>query len=408
MSSARARFTNAGLIVLSVVLVFGIALGADRLFGLWMPPPQMPGSMELIFPPNAEQTFESIEFKYTAHINHLGLRERELQPKKPGVFRICAIGDSYTYGWGVEAEQTWLRKLEENLTAKGLKVETINLGKPGSGPPDYSKVAQKALPILQPDLVIVAILMGNDIIASSPDSAQAGPGALVGFARALFPNFLRYLQRPKVPVDKITTQMPPQVSSAQDNINWTHNTALDFLNNKWTPEQKAAYQKIDPKVRAGFESGRFNPYMVDLAVKAPDVYNGTLDLNSEWIKGAVGAVAQHLQIIADVAAQQGAQTVVASLPDGPYVNDHAWASVQKVGYTVPQGMVDSDAPDKAVQMAAEQAALPCLSVAEAFKQHRAEPGLYFEFDGHLTPKGHALFAESIAPQVEALVRKAQH
>jgi lysophospholipase L1-like esterase len=405
MTSSRNHLLNAGLVLLSVAVVFGIALAADRVFGMVAPPPRLPGTMELIFPPHARQSYESIEFAYTAHINRLGLREREIEAKQPGVFRICAIGDSYTYGWGVEAEQTWLRRLEEILQARGLKVETINLGKPGSGPPDYSKLAQKALPMLQPDLVVVGILMGNDIIASAPDSVIAtrrGPAAAI--ASALFPNITRYLQRPHVPVEERTVQVPPQISTAEDNIKWTRNTAQDFLA-KMTAQDRERYARLDPKVREGFETGRFNPYMVDLALKAPDVYNGTLKLDDPWIQEATGAVAEHLKIIAAAAEAEGAQTIVAALPDGPYVNDHAWRTVQGVGYEPTPGMVDSGAPERAVQMAAERAGLPFLSVASAFKQHRDDPGLYFEFDGHMTAKGHALFAESIAPLVEPFVRE---
>lgn len=406
MESKRTPVTNLAMALVSVALVLLLSLALDRVFGKVMPAATLPGTMELIFPPNAEQHYESIEFKYTAHINKLGLREREIQPKKPGVFRICAIGDSYTYGWGVEAEQTWLRKLEEKLTADGLTVETINLGKPGSGPPFYSELAQKALPVLEPDLVIVAILMGNDIMAANEDkSAQAFASTPVRIARTLYPNILRYLQRPAADVDKRTTEVPPQIASAESNIEWTRNTAQEFLQ-KMSPEEKARYDRIDPQVRAGFETGRFNPYMVDLALKAPEVYNATLNLEDSWFRGTISGVAHHLKIIADVAESVGAQTIVTPLPDGPYVNDHAWRNVQKVGYTLPEGMVESDAPEKAVAIAAEEAGLPCLSVAAAFKQHRTEPDLYFPFDGHMSAKGHTLFAETIAPQVAAVVKAA--
>jgi lysophospholipase L1-like esterase len=405
MSASRNRIINGLMAIGSVAIVLGISLAADRVLGAFAPAAPLPGSMELIFPPHAVQNYETVDFKYAAHINMLGLREREIQPKKPGVFRICAIGDSYTYGWGVEAEQTWLRKLEEKLIAAGLQVETINLGKPGSGPPFYSELAPKALPVLEPDLVIVALLMGNDMIAAAPESAPQGPGVAVTLARTLYPNITGILQRPKVPTSQISTQMPPSIASAENNIEWTRNTAQQFLKD-WPAEERARYDKVDPRVRAAFEAGRFNPYMVDLALKSPEVYNHTLNLEDPWFKGTMGAVAAHLRIIDGVAKEVGAKTVAASLPDGPYVNDVAQANIQKVGYTVPVGIVDSDAPDMAVRKAAEEAGLPFITAAAEFKKHRAEPDLYFEFDGHLSAKGHALFAEAIAPQVEALVREA--
>lgn len=405
MSNAKQRLANFALAGFSVVLVIGLSVGADRFYGLVAPAAPLPGSMELIFPPQSRQTFKSIEFEYTAHINRLGLREREIAPKQSGVFRICALGDSYTYGWGVEAEDTWLRKLEVLLKAEGLQVETVNMGKPGSGPDFYSDLAQRALHFLEPDLVVVSLLMGNDIIAAAPD-AQAGSTNLpLRIGQALYPNITKRLQQPDVPVGERTTELPPQVSSAEDNVKWTRNTAQEFLS-KMGEKERAAYAKVDEKVRTAFESGLFNPYMVDLALKNPENYNHTLRLDDSWIEQCISAVSGHLDIIEKAAAAAGAPTVVLAMPDGPYVNDHARQGILKVGYAIPENAVDSDGPDSAVRMAAERAGLPFISATETIKQHRDDPGLYFEFDGHMTAKGHSLFAEAIAPELGKIIRDA--
>ena len=148
---------NLLLLAGAIVVVFLLTMAADRIAGRFSAaPPPPPGSRELIFPPNSEQSFETCDFKYTAHINSLGLRDREIGPKKPGTFRIVAIGDSFTYGWGVELEQAWIKQLEQNLLKAGYDVEVINCGKPGTGPPFFAEMAEKAIPILQPDLVISA------------------------------------------------------------------------------------------------------------------------------------------------------------------------------------------------------------------------------------------------------------
>lgn len=404
MSNARSRIVNLALAAGSLALVLLASLAADRIYGVVAPPVALPNTMELIFPPNARQSFKSIEFAYEAHINRLGLRERDLAPKRPGVFRICALGDSYTYGWGVNAEQTWLRLLEEKLKAEGLEVETINLGKPGSGPDFYSDLARRALPLLEPDLVIVGILMGNDIIATAPTGVEADKLG-VTLAESLYPNIVRALRRPAVPEGERTTEVPPQVSTAEDNVNWTRNTAQSFLE-KMSAEERARYGQIDERVRTAFEAGLFNPYMVDLALKSPETYQHTLRLDDPWIEQCIQAVSDHLRIIAEAASSVDAPTVVAVLPDGPYVNDHALQGIQRVGYKMPPDAVDSDGPDQAVRETASRAGLPVISATAAFKARRGEPGFYFELDGHMTPKGHALFAEAIAPEVARLVREA--
>jgi hypothetical protein len=64
--------------------------------------------------------------------NSLGFRDEEhVQEKPPGTFRIVALGDSFTYGVGVEFADTYLVRLERLLnTRPGSRVEIIKLGIP--------------------------------------------------------------------------------------------------------------------------------------------------------------------------------------------------------------------------------------------------------------------------------------
>ena len=62
------------------------------------------------------------EFEHKAVFNKLGLRDREVLPKKPGEFRICVVGDSFTFGLGVEEEQTFVRRTEQLLRHRSDQV----------------------------------------------------------------------------------------------------------------------------------------------------------------------------------------------------------------------------------------------------------------------------------------------
>lgn len=62
-------------------------------------------------------------------INSHGLRDRERTWNKPmGVFRILAVGDSFTFGLGLDIEDTYVKQIEYALKKEGLNVDVINGG----------------------------------------------------------------------------------------------------------------------------------------------------------------------------------------------------------------------------------------------------------------------------------------
>lgn len=62
-------------------------------------------------------------------ISAQGLRDREFPPAPaPGRTRILMLGDSLTFGWGVPAERTYAKRLEQLLQQAGHDAEVINAG----------------------------------------------------------------------------------------------------------------------------------------------------------------------------------------------------------------------------------------------------------------------------------------
>ena len=115
-------------------------------------------------------------------MNSLGVREREelTKPKPAGQRRIVCIGDSFTFGWGIPAEQTWARLLETELRTDGLDVRTVNCGASGTVCTDeYVNGLVQRFHVFEPDAVIMTIclndLFGSDgvtVIGPPPDSGS--------------------------------------------------------------------------------------------------------------------------------------------------------------------------------------------------------------------------------------------
>ncbi|HEY5604582.1 MAG TPA: hypothetical protein VIM41_15880 [Gammaproteobacteria bacterium] len=67
-----------------------------------------------------ECLFENREFSTKYHINSLGLRDDEESLESP---KVIALGDSFTMGWGVDQDETFVQRLEKST---GLKI--LNAG----------------------------------------------------------------------------------------------------------------------------------------------------------------------------------------------------------------------------------------------------------------------------------------
>jgi hypothetical protein len=91
-------------------------------------------------------------------INSHGFRDREhAWEKENGTIRILGLGDSFTFGWGVASEETFLKQLELLLQQRtGMPVETINAGVPGWGLNQYYLFLKKAGIHYAPDVVVLA------------------------------------------------------------------------------------------------------------------------------------------------------------------------------------------------------------------------------------------------------------
>jgi hypothetical protein len=88
-----------------------------------------------------------------------GFHKRE---KSPGVLRVLGLGDSFMFGWGVDTEETFLKKLEVGLRSRiGRPVETINTGVPGWGLNQYYLFLKRTGIQLSPDVVVVAYFVDD-------------------------------------------------------------------------------------------------------------------------------------------------------------------------------------------------------------------------------------------------------
>ncbi len=130
-----------------------------------------PGQMTELIPGAVNPHFLGGAVRVNSH----GFRGKEFSEKKePGSFRILAVGDSVTFGFGVPEAQGFPSLLEAELQAPHREVEVINMGLPGAGLPYYLHTIRRWCTRSQSDLVLVSVVL-NDILAYRPEESLQQP-----------------------------------------------------------------------------------------------------------------------------------------------------------------------------------------------------------------------------------------
>jgi hypothetical protein len=105
-------------------------------------------------------------------INSAGFRGREHSLGRiSGVNRIMVIGDSFTFGMGVNSDDTYPKQLERILNRKGIACEVINCGIIYYQMWQYYEVVKRKVIPCQPDLAIIGLFADN-LGASIPPYEQ--------------------------------------------------------------------------------------------------------------------------------------------------------------------------------------------------------------------------------------------
>jgi len=108
--------------------------------------------------------WSGVDYDQSFQTNGRGLRGPELEPKQPGQFRIVVIGDSMVFGGQVREEQRFTERIETVISARGLaQVQVVNVGVPGWTTFNEAGFLAANSAWLQPDLVVLAVYLGNDV-----------------------------------------------------------------------------------------------------------------------------------------------------------------------------------------------------------------------------------------------------
>ena len=143
------------------------------------PRARMPSNMSCrIRYQNARWGFFGPEFVRDLRTNSLGFRDEEFD-SEPGEeeLRWMCLGDSFTFGIGVDLEETWPQLIESDLQDRlGRPVEVINAGFAAGShyPPGYLPWLKSDGVLFSPSLLVLGICL-NDLHKKIPTLAYPRP-----------------------------------------------------------------------------------------------------------------------------------------------------------------------------------------------------------------------------------------
>jgi lysophospholipase L1-like esterase len=308
--------------------------------------------------PNAVTTMASSEFNVSVRINEAGLRmDREIPlARTPGMSRVLFLGNSFTFGQGVEAHQRFTDLIQRDWP----QAEILNFGIPGTGTDQQLLHFREQGTQYAPDLVVLCFFVG----CATRNSQLALPTPQ-GW-------------RPK-----------PRFEMEQGSLILTHvpvpDTLVTNLRDLYPYNLKAGWAALAKRFLR--EHSRLYSFLRSKFASNP-VYDSTL---SAWQLTAA--------IVREMAKEvrgSGSQLAVAFLPSREEADRGGSSQLR----------------DQVRDLCSELD-VPFLDLLTAFqeKQTDAVSGrdtpLYFPKDKHWTAEGHALAARELLPWVKELASNGQ-
>ena len=292
---------------------------------------------------HAEVRQGEVHFSYTTDQD--GFRNAEPRPDSA---EVVAVGDSWTFGFGVADAAAWPRLLADSLRP----ARVVNLGLIGAGPAQYTRVLERFGLPLHPRVILYGVFPGNDL-----DDQQA------------FDDWER--------------------SGARDNFaEWRTYGAGGRSQPLW----QRSYLAVAVEEGWKYRHERFAGTTIRLADgSAMQLAPGRLLPKAERSRPDDPTFRHVLDAVArarELAERQGAHLVVLVFPtkEEVYLPLRGEAAPPLVARWLPE---------------LQRTGVPCLDLTEAFRARAGGAPLYFEVDGHANAEGNRVVAGAVGTYLRA-------
>lgn len=296
--------------------------------------------------------------------NRLGFNDQEFSEEKaPGVFRVAALGDSFSWQGGVEGNYWSLAEKELNRLQPGLRAEILNFGVLGTGPSDYERMLRHLSFRYSPDLVVVGIYAGNDFFEAGPNyrlEVRFGTWFSPSSEKSFFLNLDR--------VSYLIFFLKSRFTIWKNEYDRRREEGREASSGALSKDNFLKREKH--KIRA-FD---------------PGFYEGL-----EWI-----SVQRRLLEMRDFTKEKKIPLAVIILPEEFQVNEALWEELFRRFPDLDRSAYDRQLPQKMLIRFLRQEKIPFFNGLEAFNAEPTGEPLYHPFDTHFNMRGNEVTARGVS------------
>jgi len=294
------------------------------------------------------------EFHTTVHVTDLGTRVTGTEAR--GAAHVAFLGDSFTFGYGVEDNDAFV-----SVLCRTMGVACLNLGLPGSTlATEVDLISRRHAEVGRPRLYVVGFFAGNDLIES-----------------------LTYDARQR-------DQAPGPRSPARERI-----LALNRLVNT-TPWLQRLYVLQLAKSAAVHVLSR------DLVAVDP-MFQTARDAGGPFGAEARASFARHLDRLVRLRGDDGFEIVFLMIPDRHQVYP-AKMEATAAFYGLDPNALDMSFPQRMLAPLLEARGIPYVDLLGCLRAS-GDPDLYYRMDSHFTANGHRAAARCAVDALRPLVAR---
>ncbi len=304
--------------------------------------------------------------------NALGMRGPELEQKQRGERRVLFLGDSVTYGTGVQEEQTFAFQVASLLTKqRGTTVSSGIAACPGFGIRDQVDLLRRVGGALAPDLIVSCVFVENDLY----DDLQVERGVFAGYPvfQASHVHLLRRSFRARLAVRSNVAYQLEQLL-----LQFAPALAMDLHGVALTKDEIALWQGIAPDQSVLFlEQAQSTPAIDRLCARARAALSD-LRQAAGVTRLALVLIPSYVQYVPGLfehlAASRTAET------------GHARGAIQARLHAI-----------------GAELDLPVFDLLPHLVNRRDIAELLIPNDYHFTPAGHTVVAQALTPWLNSLL-----